>query len=285
MEVLVRDIIKKAEEKLKEAGVVDFAVDSWLLAEFVFKINRTGFYMDPMMTVSKERADKYMELVGIRASKIPLQHITGSQEFMGLDFKVNEDVLIPRQDTELLVENAITYIKSVKGNVDVLDMCTGSGCIAISIDRLCENAKVTAVDFSEKALVVAKENNALNKADVTFFQSDLFENVSGKYDIIVSNPPYISKSDIETLMEEVKNHEPMMALDGDEDGLIFYKKISEKLNEYLSDDGMIFYEIGYDQGKTVPDILKQYNFKDINVYKDLSGNDRVVIARKGEENV
>ena len=136
MEVLVRDIIKKAEEKLKEAGVVDFAVDSWLLAEFVFKINRTGFYMDPMMTVSKERADKYMELVGIRASKIPLQHITGSQEFMGLDFKVNEDVLIPRQDTELLVENAITYIKSVKGNVDVLDMCTGSGCIAISIDRL-----------------------------------------------------------------------------------------------------------------------------------------------------
>ena len=110
MEVLVRDIIKKAEEKLKEAGVVDFAVDSWLLAEFVFKINRTGFYMDPMMTVSKERADKYMELVGIRASKIPLQHITGSQEFMGLDFKVNEDVLIPRQDTELLVENAFTYI-------------------------------------------------------------------------------------------------------------------------------------------------------------------------------
>ena len=120
MEVLVRDIIKKAEEKLKEAGVVDFAVDSWLLAEFVFKINRTGFYMDPMMTVPKERADKYMELVGIRASKIPLQHITGSQEFMGLDFKVNEDVLIPRQDTELLVENAITYIKSVKGNVDVI---------------------------------------------------------------------------------------------------------------------------------------------------------------------
>ena len=187
MEVLVRDIIKKAEEKLKEAGVVDFAVDSWLLAEFVFKINRTGFYMDPMITVSNERSDKYIDLVGIRASKIPLQHITGNQEFMGLDFKVNEDVLIPRQDTELLVENAITYIKSVKGNVDVLDMCTGSGCIAISIDRLCENAKVTAVDFSEKALVVAKKNNALNKADVTFFQSDLFENVEKQYDVIVSN--------------------------------------------------------------------------------------------------
>ena len=151
--------------------------------------------------------------------------------------------------------------------------------------KLAENVDVTAVDLSQNALKVAIDNAKQLDAKVTFIESDLFENVSGKYDIIVSNPPYIRKSDIETLMEEVKNHEPMMALDGDEDGLIFYKKISEKLNEYLSDDGMIFYEIGYDQGKTVPDILKQYNFKDINVYKDLSGNDRVVIARKGEENV
>ena len=276
MEVLVRDIIKKAEEKLKEAGVVDFAVDSWLLAEFVFKINRTGFYMEPMMTVSKERADKYMELVGIRASKIPLQHITGSQEFMGLDFKVNEDVLIPRQDTELLVENAITYIKSVKGNVDVLDMCTGSGCIAISIDRLCENAKVTAVDFSEKALVVAKENNVLNKADVTFFQSDLFENVEKQYDVIVSNPPYIKTEEIESLMDEVRIHEPMMALDGDCDGLKFYKKIAKEGRQYLRSNGIIFFEIGYDQGQTVPAILEENGYNDIKVYKDLSGNDRVV---------
>ena len=280
MEVLVRDIIKKAEEKLKEAGVVDFSVDSWLLAEFVFKINRTGFYMDPMMTVSKERADKYMELVGIRASKIPLQHITGSQEFMGLDFKVNEDVLIPRQDTELLVENAITYIKSVKGNVDVLDMCTGSGCIAISIDRLCENAKVTAVDFSEKALVVAKENNALNKADVTFFQSDLFENVEKQYDVIVSNPPYIKTEEIESLMDEVRIHEPMMALDGDCDGLKFYKKIAKEGRQHLRSNGIIFFEIGYDQGQTVPAILEENGYKDIKVYKDLSGNDRVVTAGK-----
>lgn len=280
MEVLVRDIIKKAEEKLKEAGVVDFTVDSWLLAEFVFKINRTGFYMDPMMTVSKERADKYMELVGIRASKIPLQHITGSQEFMGLDFKVNEDVLIPRQDTELLVENAITYIKSVKGNVDVLDMCTGSGCIAISIDRLCENAKVTAVDFSGKALVVARENNALNKADVTFFQSDLFENVEKQYDVIVSNPPYIKTEEIESLMDEVRIHEPMMALDGDCDGLKFYKKIAKEGRQHLRSNGIIFFEIGYDQGQTVPAILEENGYKDIKVYKDLSGNDRVVTAGK-----
>ena len=189
-----------------------------------------------------------------------------------------------------LSKNAIEKINYLKQKIQgkkvkVLDMCTGSGCIAISIKKLAENVDVTAVDLSPKALKVAIDNAKQLDAKVTFIESDLFENVSGKYDIIVSNPPYISKSDIETLMEEVKNHEPMMALDGDEDGLKFYKKISEKLNEYLSDDGMIFYEIGYDQGKTVHDILKQYNFKDINVYKDLSGNDRVVIARKGEENV
>ena len=199
---------------------------------------------------------------------------------MGLDFKVNEDVLIPRQDTELLVENAITYIKSVKGNVDVLDMCTGSGCIAISIVRLCENAKVTAVDFSEKALVVAKENNALNKADVTFFQSDLFENVEKQYDVIVSNPPYIKTEEIESLMDEVRIHEPMMALDGDCDGLKFYKKIAKEGRQHLRSNGIIFFEIGYDQGQTVPAILEENGYKDIKVYKDLSGNDRVVTAGK-----
>ena len=199
---------------------------------------------------------------------------------MGLDFKVNEDVLIPRQDTELLVENAITYIKSVKGDVDVLDMCTGSGCIAISIDRLCENAKVTAVDFSGKALVVAKENNALNKANVTFFQSDLFENVEKQYDVIVSNPPYIKTEEIESLMDEVRIHEPMMALDGDCDGLKFYKKIAKEGRQYLRSNGIIFFEIGYDQGQTVPAILEENGYKDIKVYKDLSGNDRVVTAGK-----
>ena len=240
-----------------------------------------------MEQAAPETITSYMEKISKREEHIPLEYILGYTEFMGLTFLVREGVLIPRQDTELLVERVLNYLKQkIQGKkVKVLDMCTGSGCIAISIKKLAENVDVTAVDLSPKALKVAIDNAKQLDAKVTFIESDLFENVSGKYDIIVSNPPYISKSDIETLMEEVKNHEPMMALDGDEDGLIFYKKISEKLNEYLSDDGMIFYEIGYDQGKTVPDILKQYNFKDINVYKDLSGNDRVVIARKGEENV
>ena len=283
----LKDLIKDGIEKLQKASDLDATVDAWLLAEEVLGITRAQYFINPQRLVNKEDADKFFKFIDMRCNKIPLQHITGKQEFMGLSFNVNENVLIPRQDTELLVESVLNYLKQkVKGKkVKVLDMCTGSGCIAISIKKLAENVDVTAVDLSQKALKVAIDNANQLDAKVTFIESDLFENVSGKYDIIVSNPPYISKSDIETLMEEVKNHEPMMALDGDEDGLKFYKKISEKLNEYLSDDGMVFYEIGYDQGKTVPDILKQYNFKDINVYKDLSGNDRVVIARKGEENV
>lgn len=283
----LKDLIKDGIEKLQKASDLDATVDAWLLAEEVLGITRAQYFINPQRLVDKEDADKFFKFIDMRCNKIPLQHITGKQEFMGLSFNVNEDVLIPRQDTELLVESVLNYLKQkMKGKkVKVLDMCTGSGCIAISIKKLAENVDVTAVDLSQKALKVAIDNANQLDAKVTFIESDLFENVSGKYDIIVSNPPYISKSDIETLMEEVKNHEPMMALDGDEDGLKFYKKISEKLNEYLSDGGMIFYEIGYDQGKTVPDILKQYNFKDINVYKDLSGNDRVVIARKGEENV
>lgn len=283
----LKDLIKDGIEKLQKTSDLDATVDAWLLAEEVLGITRAQYFINPQRLVDKEDADKFFKFIDMRCNKIPLQHITGKQEFMGLSFNVNEDVLIPRQDTELLVESVLNYLKQkMKGKkVKVLDMCTGSGCIAISIKKLAENVDVTAVDLSQKALKVAIDNANQLDAKVTFIESDLFENVSGKYDIIVSNPPYISKSDIETLMEEVKNHEPMMALDGDEDGLKFYKKISEKLNEYLSDGGMIFYEIGYDQGKTVPDILKQYNFKDINVYKDLSGNDRVVIARKGEENV
>lgn len=278
MEVLVRDIIKKAQNTLEAAGIADSQVDSWLLAEFVFGITRVKYYANMQMTVEGRSAEKYNELVNQRAGHIPLQHIIGTQEFMGLTFKVNENVLIPRQDTELLVENVVDYL----GNDErtVLDMCTGSGCIAVSIDRLSKDSKVTAVDISEKALEVAQENNRLNNANVTFIQSDLFTNVTGKYDIIVSNPPYIRTDEIPKLMEEVKSHEPVMALDGMEDGLYFYKKICGEASDYLNDNGKIFFEIGYDQGDDVSEILRQNRFCNIEVLKDLSGNDRVVIARK-----
>lgn len=278
MEILVRDIIKKAQNTLEAAGIADSQVDSWLLAEFVFGITRAKYYADMQMTVDEKDAEKYNELVNQRAGHIPLQHLVGTQEFMGLTFKVNENVLIPRQDTELLVENVADCLGNGKGTV--LDMCTGSGCIAVSIDRLSKNSKVTAVDISEKALEVAQENNRFNNANVTFIQSDLFTNVTGRYDIIVSNPPYIRTDEIPKLMEEVKSHEPVMALDGMEDGLYFYKKICNEASDYLNDNGKIFFEIGYDQGDDVSEILRQNRFCNIEVLKDLSGNDRVVIARK-----
>ena len=278
MEILVRDIIKKAQNTLEAAGIVDSQVDSWLLAEFVFGITKAKYYANMQMTADEKSTEKYNELVNQRAGHIPLQHIIGTQEFMGFTFKVNENVLIPRQDTELLVENVVDYLENDERTV--LDMCTGSGCIAVSIDRLSKNSKVTAVDISEKALEVAMENNRLNNANVTFIQSDLFTNVTGKYDIIVSNPPYIRTDEIPKLMEEVKSHEPVMALDGMEDGLYFYKKICSEASDYLNDNGKIFFEIGYDQGDDVSEILRQNRFCNIEVLKDLSGNDRVVIARK-----
>ena len=278
MEVLVRDIIKKAEEKLKEAGVVDFAVDSWLLAEFVFKINRTGFYMDPMMTVSKERADKYMELVGIRASKIPLQHITGSQEFMGLDFKVTENTLIPRGDTENIVEEVIATIEN-SGYNTVLDMCTGTGAIAISVAHYTK-AKVTASDISSKALEVARENAKILNADVNFIESDLFENINETFDVLVSNPPYIESEVIPTLMEQVKDYEPMLALDGGKDGLDFYRNIINQAKNYINQNGCIVFEIGYNQGGQVKSLLENAGFVNINVKQDLAGLDRLVIGFK-----
>ena len=274
MEVLVKDVVAKAIEKLDAAGIAESRIDSWLLAESVLGVSRQDLFLEPEKSVSEEQAQKYLNAVSVRVKHIPLQHITGYQQFMDLEFVVNKDVLIPRPETELLVEQVVS------NDVKVLDMCTGSGCIAVSVDRMCANADVTAVDISEKALKVAGENNIRNEGRVTFVQSDLFENIHETYDIIVSNPPYIPTSDIETLMEEVREHEPRLALDGSTDGLKFYREICTNAVNYLNENGKIFLEIGYDQGRTVPELLRENGFTDIQVLKDLSGNDRMVIAGK-----
>lgn len=278
MEVLVKDVVAKAIKKLDAAGIAESRIDSWLLAERVLGVSRQDLFLEPEKRVSEEQAQKYLDAVSVRAKHIPLQHITGCQQFLDLEFVVNKDVLIPRPETELLVEQVVSYIKD--NDIKVLDMCTGSGCIAVSIDRMCANADVTAVDISEKALKVAGENNIRNEGRVTFVQSDLFENIHETYDIIVSNPPYIPTSDIETLMEEVREHEPRLALDGSADGLKFYREICKNAVNYLNENGKIFLEIGYDQGRTVPELLRENGFTDIQVLKDLSGNDRMVIAGK-----
>lgn len=277
--LLIKDLVKQAAEILKQSDIADYDIDSWLLAEHVFHINKTKLYIYPDMETDEKQGRKYLDLIEKRASHIPLQHLTGIQEFMGMEFIVDENVLIPRQDTEILVEELIKYVNAEKRTLKVLDMCTGSGCIAVSVDKLCENTVVQAVDISKKALAVAEKNNLKHHGNVKFICSDMFERVEGKFDVIVSNPPYIETEEMKQLMPEVRDHEPHSALDGTEDGLKFYRIICSNLSRYLSENGAVFFEIGYNQGKTVPELLKQNGFENIKVVKDLSKNDRVVVAK------
>ena len=277
----LRQIYKEGEVFLTEAGIPDASVDAWILLEFVTGISRAKYLCDPDMLVDETMALKYCECVKRRANRIPLQHITGEQEFMGYTFQVNEHVLIPRQDTEVLVEEALKYLRPGKR---VLDMCTGSGCILISLLKMgaekyyMTNVKGTAVDISEEALKVAMSNAKELGVDISFIQSNLFEKVEGKYDILVSNPPYIRTAVIEELQDEVKLHDPFIALDGKEDGLYFYRKIINESIKYLNDKAMVLFEIGHDQGEDVSRLLKEAGFTNVWVKKDLAGLDRVVIA-------
>jgi len=224
--------------------------------------------------VSDAEYERYVNCIAKRAQHIPLQHITGVQEFMGLEFYVNKDVLVPRQDTELLVEEAMIHLHD---GMRILDMCTGSGCILCSLLHYSNHCEGVGADLSEKALAIAQKNaEKLQTEKVTFLQGDLFENVTGSFDMIVSNPPYIRSDVIPTLMVEVKEHEPYMALDGKEDGLYFYRKIISGSREYLKKGGMLFLEIGYDQGEAVSSLMKENGFRDVCVKKDYSGFDRIV---------
>lgn len=276
----LRELLTEGEHTLQAAGIDDWKMDAWYLMEETLQVTRTRYLMDSGKIISDEDANRYLELIGKRAEHIPLQHLTGHQEFMGLDFQVSEDVLVPRQDTEVLVEEVLKYMRS---GMHVLDMCTGSGCILLSTLKLaaelngCRDLKGTGADLSEKALRIAEQNrkNLGLEETATLLQSNLFENISGTYDIIVSNPPYIASEVITTLSEEVKDHEPMMALDGGTDGLDFYRIIIEKSPSYLTMGGMLFFEIGYDQGKSVSQLMEK-DFEDIHVIKDLAGLDRVV---------
>lgn len=276
--ILIKDLIAKASEKLKKAEVTEYVIDSRLLAEYVFHIDYYKLLVHPDMETDVKNAQIYNQLIEKRAAHIPLQHLTGNQEFMGINFKVNENVLIPRQDTEILVEEVIKYINSQERKVKVLDMCTGSGCIAISIDKLCDNAQVVGADISKKALEIAEINNKENSAGVDFIESDLFENIKECFDVIVSNPPYIESEKIEKLMPEVRDFEPHIALDGTKDGLEFYRNICNNLSRYLKEQGAVFFEIGYNQGRSVSKILNEQGFEKVKVIKDYSQNDRVVFA-------
>lgn len=273
MQMEYRTLYDMGAEKLKEAGVEEAALDARLLLEEVCGTDRNDLLAHGDHPVAEDQLERYMKCIDLRSKRIPLQHILGYQEFMGLKFKVTPDVLIPRQDTETLVEEVM---RNLHDGMRILDMCTGSGCILLSLLRYSNDCVGTGCDLSEAALQVAQENARALLLEAEFIQSDLFEKVQGKYEIIVSNPPYIPSWEILTLMEEVRDHDPLMALDGREDGLFFYREIIKGAGQHLYPGGMLFFEIGCTQAEDVSRYLKEAGYKEVTVCKDLAGLDRVV---------
>lgn len=260
-------------DTLQKAGISDFRTDAWYLLSYCMdNITRAEYYMKSSDTVDDEKVSEYMALIELRAGHMPLQYITGIQEFMGIPYVVDESVLIPRQDTEVLVSLAIEHSEGKR----ILDMCTGSGCIAVSIALLGKPVSVIAADISEAALAVAARNAEINGADITLIKTDLWENISGEYDIIVSNPPYITDAQMEELMPEVRQHEPGIALRGGEDGLDYYRRIIEQSGRYLVKGGIIMLEIGCTQAADVSKLLTEFGYRNLEVKKDLAGLDRVL---------
>lgn len=309
------DVLNYGKKILKNAGIVEADLDAWYLFEQIFGISRAQYFMCARENIAgstaqkmaaqeqtgnslesknaldcvelwlKEKLSAYENTLEKRASRIPLQQILGQQEFMGLTFFVNEHVLIPRQDTETLVELVLNEQKDK--NVSILDMCTGSGCIAVSLKKLGGYACVEGADISEEALKVAKRNSEeiLENSDVNssrtgviFRRSDMFSAFpeTEQFNVIVSNPPYIPSAVIEELEPEVRDHEPRGALDGTADGLYFYRILAEECAKHLTPGGHVYFEIGYDQGAAVKELLDIHGFKDTRVIQDLTGKDRVV---------
>lgn len=269
------EALNDGKEILKAAEIADYELDAWYLMEYVCKMEKSQYYLKSMEEIEPEKWQEYEVLLKKRAEHIPLQYITGSQEFMGLEFKVNSQVLIPRQDTETLVEEAL---KVLEPGMSVLDMCTGSGCIIVSLMKHQEGLNGMASDISKQAILVAKENAKQNQVEVEFVSSDLFKSIAGTFDMIISNPPYIPTDVIAGLMPEVKNFEPIEALDGKEDGLYFYREIASEAGKFLNSNGYLYFEIGHDQGGRVAAIMEENGYRNVRVVKDLAGNDRVVLG-------
>lgn len=272
-----RQILDVAVSKLLEAGIVEASNDAYIIFEEAFQMNRTGYLIKANEEADENLIPVFDDMINRRAAHEPLQYILGKAYFMGLEFMVSPDVLIPRFDTEILVEEALKHINA---DMRVLDVCTGSGCIGVSVAKL-SGAEVVAVDISEAALAMAKKNAEHNcTSNVTFVHSDMFSNVEGQFDVILSNPPYIRSEEVLKLMPEVLVHEPHLALDGHEDGLFFYEILARESGRFLAPSGMLIMEIGYDQAEEVSCLLENNNFTDIRVIRDLAGLNRVVCGRR-----
>ena len=288
-----KELLEEGTQILINGGIEEARLDAWLLLEYAAGITRAWYYAHDDQKPEQEIADRYRELCTRRAGRIPLQHLTGKAYFMGYEFDVDERVLIPRQDTEILAEEALRLLADQK-SPEILDMCTGSGCLLLSILMEKEDAHGTGVDISEGALAVAEKNRKnlhlekralLVRSDT--FSGEYFQKNSSEhpleYDMLISNPPYIPTADIQQLMDEVRLHDPVLALDGKEDGLYFYRRITEEALRYLKPGGWLLYEIGCDQGEAVSRIMRTNDFSNIAVKKDLAGLDRVVLGQKKQE--
>lgn len=289
--MLFKDMLKQGIDILEKNNISDAQYDAKLIAMSVFELKLSDLLMVLLDEADEEKVSIYFEKINKRATHYPCQYIIGNACFMGYEFKVAENVLIPRPETELLVEKAVelaNYTFSDKP-LKALDMCTGTGCIGISflLTRMLNKkaTDVTLVDISEHAYSLATENvNRLckeydiDRALVNIVKSDLFGSVNGKFDIIMSNPPYIPSADIEELADEVKVYEPRLALDGDRDGLLFYRKIAKEAKEYLNDNGYLIFEIGHNQFEDISRILVDFGYMDIELIKDYAGLDRIIVA-------
>ena len=284
------ELLTQGTQLLMNAGIEEARLDAWLLLEYTADISRAWYYAHPESEVNEEIVSEYLSFCQKRAEHIPLQHLTHQACFMGYDFYVDERVLVPRQDTEVLAEEALHQLRNIR-NPRILDMCTGSGCLLLSLLMELPDAIGTGVDISEAALAVAERNrkNLELEKRAVLVQSDTFSgdyfqknsgNISLEYDMLISNPPYIPTEDIGKLMEEVRFHDPVLALDGREDGLYFYRRITEQAGKYLKPGGWLMYEIGCEQGADVSAIMQGEGFTEVTVKKDLAGLDRVVIGKK-----
>lgn len=302
------ELYRRGRDALEAAGVPEAELDARLLLEWVCGTDRNDLLAHGDRERSAGEQEEYERLIAGRKGRIPLQHLTGVQAFMGLEFAVDGHVLVPRQDTEVLVEEAL---RNLHDGMWILDMCTGSGCILISLLHYSNDCRGVGADISGEALAVARGNAERllgasacawmrdgtevldgcgaddppcaedRQGRISFIESDLFHGIEGRFDIIVSNPPYIRSGEIPGLMPEVREHEPVLALDGGEDGLDFYRRILEGCRAHLCGGGMLFLEIGYDQGEAVSGLLEEAGFLEVAVVKDYAGLDRVVCGTLG----
>lgn len=283
--MVIKEILEIGKDRLKDLKYADPIKESIYIFSKVLGVDKSFLYTNLDKRVNKEKEEEFLNLIDRRALGEPISYIFKEKEFMGIDFLVEQGVLVPRPETEGLVEYIIDYIeeKHKKEKINILEIGVGTGAIALSIGKACKDAEILGIDIEDRPIKVANKNlDRLELENVVFRKSDLFENVSEdeKFSIIVSNPPYIKTDLIDKLQIDVRDFEPRLALDGGSDGLDFYRRISLKAKKHLLHGAMLIYEIGFDQGKTVKEILLKEGYKDISLIKDFQGLDRIVLAFK-----